>query len=92
MRLRLVSLVAFTAALAGTVGGLAGFATAQGLQFPKVTYAATNNVGAVNITPDKLKAIQLTATQVNYWFVDAKTGKQAVIGVPVSRILVGQMK
>ena len=92
MRIRSVSLIAFTAALAGTVGGVAGFATAQGLQFPKVTYVATNRTDAVNITPDKLKAIQLTATQVNYWFEDAKTGKQAVIGVPVSRILVGQMK
>jgi len=91
MRIRSMSLVAFTAALAGTVGGVAGYAAAQSsLQWPKVSYVPTNNMGKYNITPDKLKAIQLTATQVNYWFVDDKTGKQAVIGVPVSRILVGQ--
>ena len=91
MRIRSMPLIVFTAALAGTVGGVAGYATAQqGLQWPKVTYVATNKTGAYNITPDKLKAIQLTATQVNYWFEDSKTGKQAVIGVPVSRILVGE--
>jgi len=96
MNIKAFSLVAAASLAAGAIGGALGYgvASAQGGKgyFPTATYAPVNsNVTSYVIAPDDLKAIRVTGENLDYWFVDEKTNKEAVVRIPV-RIMVGKIK
>jgi hypothetical protein len=93
VNVKTLSFVAATAIGAGAIGGALGFhAASAAMSFPTATYKAVNStLHSYVITPADLKAIRVTGENLDYWFVDEDTGKEAVVRIPV-RVMVGTIK
>jgi hypothetical protein len=93
MNFKALSFVVAASLTAGAVGGAVGYrAASAAITFPQATFApVSSTLKAFVIDPDHLKGIRITGENLDYWFVNESTGKEAIVRVPV-RVMVGTIK